>query len=104
MQEGQEGAGVSTEPSESEGRGPMVVVMGPTKVPGNRAPRPAGHGQGCRACGQEPRRVPVSPTRGVSAGDSDWELCPEAQMAGRSCPGRSLVLTQFCRKPEDREG
>ena len=102
MQEGRERLGVPTEPSGSGGRGP--VVTGPAKVPGSRAPRPAGRSQGCRACGQEPRRVPVSPTRGVSTSDPDWELCPEAQMAGRSCPGRKLVLTQFCRKPEDREG
>ena len=80
------------------------MVIGPIKVPGSRASRPAGGSQGFGACGQEPRRVTVSLTRGVSAGDPNWERCPEAQVTGRSCPGRQLVLAQLSRKPEDREG
>lgn len=88
-----------TGPSGSEGRGP--VVMGPAKVPGSRASRPAGGDQGFRACGQEPQRVTVSPTRGVVTQTGN---CPEAQVTGRPCPGRRLVLAQFCRKSEDREG
>lgn len=80
-------------PQSPQGLKEEDLQTGPAKVPGSRAPRPAGHSQGLQSLwpgshGGSPRL----PNRGVSTSDPDWELCPEAQMAGRSCPGRRLVL------------
>lgn len=82
------------------------MVMATDKGPRSRGPEECDHG--CRvtgrACCQWAGKGPHLPEqRGLSAGDTDRELPADAQMTGRSCPGISSILIQFCRKPEDSE-